>query len=289
MKIERGRIHLAPPDHHLIVHDGHFRLGRGPRENLVRPAIDPLFRSAAIAYGPRSIGVILSGLLNDGADGLRAIKRCGGIALVQSPNDCEASDMPLAALAATPVDLSIEAASLGQALQRFVSEESPVSRPAVPPDIRLEVDIAAGSPLHSDRVASIASPVALSCPACGGVLSQMRDASPLRFRCQVGHGYTDQVLAQEQESSIDEAMRVALRIIEERAELVSRMGHDAAAVGRSSTAEMFAQRAAEYRGYADKLREAVFVKMAQSEPPSNDGEIVRNQVLGEPTAEEESP
>ncbi|MGO4840414.1 chemotaxis protein CheB, partial [Rhizobiaceae sp. 2RAB30] len=116
MRINHGQVYLAVPDHHLIIQDGHFRLGIGPRENLVRPAIDPLFRSAAAAYGPRAIGVVLSGKLNDGADGLRAIKRCGGIALVQSPHDSGASEMPLAALEATSVDLSAEADKLGPAI-----------------------------------------------------------------------------------------------------------------------------------------------------------------------------
>jgi two-component system, chemotaxis family, protein-glutamate methylesterase/glutaminase len=98
MRIEHGNVYIAAPDHHMILSDGVIRLGRGPRENMMRPAIDPLFRSAALTYGPRVIGVVLSGLLSDGAAGLHAIKRCGGIALVQDPEDAFADEMPHRAL-----------------------------------------------------------------------------------------------------------------------------------------------------------------------------------------------
>jgi two-component system, chemotaxis family, protein-glutamate methylesterase/glutaminase len=280
MEIERGHIYLAGPNRHLLIENGHFRLGNGPRENLVRPAIDPLFRSAAAAYGPRAIGLILSGMLNDGADGLRAIKRCGGIALVQSPQDSAASEMPLAALEATPVDLSAEAERLGPAIIRFVGQEAEPPMP-VPKDIVLEVEIALGGPVDGDRLNEISKPSTITCPDCGGVLSELTGARPLRLRCQVGHGYTARSLAQVKESSVDEAMRVALRIIEERADLVSRMGRDAREVGRASMAEIYAERAAEYRGYAETLRQAVMKRIEKADDvPAEDG-IVRAQMVGD--------
>jgi two-component system chemotaxis response regulator CheB len=289
MKLEPGRIHLAVPDRHLIVIDGTLRLGMGPRENLVRPAIDPMFRSVAAAYGPRAIGIILSGMLNDGASGLRTIKRCGGRALVQAPESCEAAEMPLAALAATAVDLSAQPPLLHEALLKLTREEVPPSNmAAVPADIRLEIDIALGVPLHSDRLATIAKPVALTCPACSGVLSEVNSSVPLRYRCQVGHAYTARTLIEEKESSVDEAMRVALRIIEERAHLVTRMAQEASEVGRSSTAAMYAQRASEYRGYADKLRNVVLANMVQNDPLATDGDITRGQAVTE-QADDGSP
>jgi two-component system chemotaxis response regulator CheB len=122
MPIMPGNVYLAVPDHHLILHDGHIKLGRGPRENMARPAIDPLFRSAAAAYGPRVIGVVLSGLLNDGASGLEAIKRCGGTVLVQDPQDAIADEMPLSAMQAVTVDLSIPSARLGDVLSDLARE-----------------------------------------------------------------------------------------------------------------------------------------------------------------------
>jgi two-component system, chemotaxis family, protein-glutamate methylesterase/glutaminase len=255
LAIENGNIYLAAPDHHLLLHDGHIFLGRGPRENMVRPAIDPLFRSAAMHYGPRVIGMVLSGLLSDGAAGLNAIKSCGGIALVQDPSDATADEMPLRALETTEVDLCVPSAKLGDVLSDLV-REAPDSALPPPKELALEVAIAAGERIDSQRLMSIASPAALTCPACGGVLSVV-DGKPLRFRCQVGHAYTADALAKEQESRVDEALRVALRIIEERAELVHRMAEDGRQSGRRAVAEMYDSRAEEYRHYAEVIREAV--------------------------------
>jgi two-component system chemotaxis response regulator CheB len=256
MKIERGNIYLAAPDHHLLLKDGHILLGRGPRENLVRPAIDPLFRSAALSFGPRVIGVILSGLLSDGAAGLNAIKRCGGMAVVQDPADAIADEMPRRALEATTVDLCVTGGKLGDVLADLARESAGAQLP-VPPEILLEVEIAAGERVDSPRISALADPASLTCPACGGVLSQVKDGRPLRFRCQVGHAYTADALAKDQEDRVDEALRVALRIIEERAELVHRMAEEGRQSGRRAVAEMYDDRAMEYRRYANTIRQAV--------------------------------
>lgn len=284
MKIERGHIYLGIPNYHLIVQDGILRLGSGPRENLVRPSIDPLFRSAAASRGSCAIGVILSGMMNDGADGLRAIKRCAGIALVQSPHDSAASDMPLAALEATSVDLSTEAENLGSAIMRHVNQEAEPAR-QVERDILVEIEIALGSRYNSQVAAEISQPVPLTCPDCGGVLSQVNAARPLRFRCQVGHSYTSKTLLHEKEGSVDEAVRVALRIVEERAELVSRMGKDAAEAGRTGMAEMYDGRAAEYRRYAETLRAAVLKTIAEDSALGEE-RLAHTQIIG-PLPEEE--
>lgn len=260
MRIEPGNVYLAVPDHHLIVTDGRIRLGRGPRENMARPAIDPLFRSAAAAYGPRVIGVVLSGLLNDGASGLEAVKRCGGIAIVQDPTDAIADEMPRSALEAVTADLSVPSDRIGDVLSDL-AREAAGPRVPIPPDIRLEVDIAAGERVNSEVVQKFADPAALTCPSCGGVLSSIKGSGPLRFRCQVGHTMTAEVLAKEQESAVDEALRVALRVIEERAELVARMAQDGRRSGRRAVAELYDERALEYRQYAETLRRAVLQSM----------------------------
>lgn len=273
MPIERGHVYLAAPDHHLIIADGRIRLGRGPRENMARPAIDPLFRSAAMSYGPRVIGVVLSGLLSDGASGLNAVKRCGGAAIVQDPEDALADEMPRRAMEATVPDLTVPGARLGDVLSDLARQTAGPTLP-IPPEIRIEVDIAMGERIDSEVLRKIADPAALSCPACGGVLSGLRSGNPLRFRCQVGHAYTADALAKEQEGRVDEAMRVALRIIEERAELVTRMAEEGRMSGRRAVAEMYEERAREYRIYANTLREAVlrdFEPLApdpESEPDS---------------------
>ncbi|MDA9467991.1 chemotaxis protein CheB [Bradyrhizobium sp. CCBAU 53415] len=256
MTFERGHIYLAAPDHHLLLSGHHIQLGRGPRENMVRPAIDALFRSAAVHHGPRVIGLVLSGLLSDGAAGLHAIKRCGGVAVVQDPADAISPEMPQRAMEATLTDLCVPGAGLGDVLSDL-AREVPGDALPIAPDIRLEVEIAAGERIGSPNLTGIADPAALTCPACGGVLSALKDTHPMRFRCQVGHAYTADALAREQEGQVDEAMRVALRIIEERAELVRRMAADGRRAGRPAVAEMYELRATEYREYADMIRRAV--------------------------------
>lgn len=270
MEIRPGHIYLGVPDRHLLLADGRILLGRGPRENMARPAIDPLFRSAAVTYGPRVVGVLLSGLLNDGASGLSAIKRCGGMALVQDPADAIADEMPLAGLRAVSADLIAPGARIGDVLADIVREVAGPRVP-IPPEIRLEVDIAAGERIDSAVIGRIADPAPLICPDCGGVMSQLREPGPLRFRCQVGHAKTAEVLAYEQESAVDEALRVALRIIEERAELVSRMAEDARGAGRRAVAEMYGDRAEEYRRYGDTIRRAVLRSMRPPEPSGDEG------------------
>lgn len=258
---EPGHIYLAVPDRHLLLtRDGRLRFGRGPRENMARPAIDALFRSAAMVYGPRVIGVLLSGMLNDGAAGLEAIKRCGGLTVVQDPGEAIADEMPRNALRAVPVDNVVPSAQLSDVLCALLRE--PAGAPVqVPTDIELEVEIATGERIDSDSLRPIAGPAPLTCPSCGGVMSKIRTGKVLRFRCQVGHAMTAEVLAREQEDAVDEALRVALRVIEERAELVTRMADDNRASERADAAQLYEHRAAEYRNYAEVLRRAILLTM----------------------------
>jgi two-component system chemotaxis response regulator CheB len=256
MAIERGHVYLAVPDHHMILSHGQIRLGRGPRENMSRPAIDPLFRSAAVAYGPRVVGVLLSGLLNDGTAGLEAVQRCGGFTVVQDPDDAIADEMPRSAASAITVDLSVPSTRLGDVLWDVVNQPAGPGAP-VPPELRIEIDIAAGERVDSGIMRKIATPVALTCPDCGGVMSMVDGSKPLRFRCQVGHAHTAEGLASLQEGAIDEALRVALRIVEERAELVQRMAKDSRKSGYAALAQMYEDRAIEYRTQSDTIRRAV--------------------------------
>lgn len=252
--LQRGRIYVAPSDHHLVVEGRVLRLGRGPRENMARPAIDPLFRSAGVSAGPRAVGLLLSGLLNDGASGLADLKRCGGVTAVQSPLDAVEADMPRAALLASDVEHRASAADLAELLARLVSDPpGPALTP--PSNVALEVAIAMGRPSDSAMMMEIADPVPLNCPGCGGTLSQVR-RSPLRFRCQVGHGYTAEALAHEQEDSVDEAVRMASRVIGERIVLMEKMALDALQAGRTESAAAFEDRAQGYRRHAAILMAA---------------------------------
>jgi two-component system chemotaxis response regulator CheB len=256
--IQRGRVYVAAPDRHLLLIDGTVKLGVGPRENMSRPSIDPFFRSAAMSYGPRVIGVLLSGMLNDGAAGLRAIKSQGGTAVVQHPMDAEADQMPLSALEAVNVDHVASAADLGRLLASLAGNPAGAAGPA-DDVLALEVDIAAGSRLGSGRLRQVASPSPLSCPDCSGVLSEMNDP-PLRYRCQIGHAYSAETLVA-QIDQVDEAIRVAMRMMEERVTLVERMATDAIQTGRSAVAELYEARAKEYRSYAATLREAAITSL----------------------------
>jgi two-component system chemotaxis response regulator CheB len=258
-RVQRGRAYIAPADRHLLVIDDVIRLGRGPRENLARPAIDPLFRSVGVSFGPRSIAVVLTGLLNDGAAGLEDLKRCGGVTVVQNPSDAAAPDMPLGALRTSDVDYRAPLGDLPALLRQLTREKAgpPV---AVPDDVKLEIDIALGRQSNPDIIATIADPVSISCPACGGVLSQIKSWPPLRFRCQVGHAYTAETLAADMEGAVDEAMRVALRIIEERVTLSEKMADEARRSGLGAAAAANGRRADEGRQHAETLRRAIIGK-----------------------------
>jgi two-component system, chemotaxis family, protein-glutamate methylesterase/glutaminase len=255
-RLQQGHVYVAAADHHLIVLDDMIRLGRGPRENLARPAIDPLLRSVGLNHGSQAIGVVLTGMLNDGAAGLADLKRCGGVTVVQNPIEAQEREMPLAALAASDVDYQTPLAELGQLLGMLAVKPRDPS-PAPPEDVRLEVEIALGRATGTEEITRLATPVPLSCPACGGVMSQMKSSPPLRFRCQVGHGYTADALASEQEGSVDEALRVALRIVEERATLTQKMAEEARRGGFRHSAASYERTSTQSRRHVETLREAL--------------------------------
>ena len=253
--VEPGRITLAAADRHLVLAAGVVRLGRGPRENLMRPAIDPLFRSAALVYGPRVIGLVLSGYLDDGAAGLAAIKARGGTTLVQHPLDARVPAMPEAALSNAEIDRVLHVDEIAAAIDELVRTPAPAFK--APPDqaLELEVRIAIGSRLGAEALKAVAEPTALTCPTCHGVLSEMK-TGPLRFRCQTGHAFSPETTVAAQQEDADDALFIALRMMEERVTLISRMAKDSRRQGRKAIAEIYERRAEEYGRYAATLREA---------------------------------
>jgi two-component system chemotaxis response regulator CheB len=265
--LEHGRVYVAAPDRHLLLVDHTIRLGYGPRENMARPAIDAMFRSAAYAFGPRVIGVVLTGYLSDGAAGLAAIKQRGGLAVVQHPVDAEVGDMPRAALEAVDADhvaLPGDMAALLVELSALSAAEAPPPRP----ELRLEIEIAGGRYVSSDQLREIADPSTISCPECHGVLSEMKGEGPLRYRCQIGHAYTADAVGAAQQPQVDEALRIALRMMEERHTLVVRMAEDARISGRTAVAELYEGRADEYRRHATTLRRAAVLALERDDHPA---------------------
>src|SRR5262245_48715050 len=200
---EPGTIYIARPDHHLLVKQGYVRLTRGPRENRCRPAIDPLFRSAAVAYRSRVVGVLLTGMLNDGAAGLQGIQRCGGIAMVQEPQDALWPDMPLAALEQIRPDHVLPVRDMGDLLVRLV-QKAPGNPPPIPPGVALEARIAegVGDVMTEEQLGTL---VPLSCPECGGPLWEIRSEKSDRYRCHVGHAFTSKALLSDQEEAAERA------------------------------------------------------------------------------------
>ena len=253
-RIEPGRIYVAPGGFHLTVGRGHMAVTRGAREHGHRPAIDPLFRSAAVAYGRRAIGVILSGSLHDGTVGLREIKRAGGLAIVQDPNDTEWPSMPLSALHHVHVDHIAPASQIGTLLQELVM--SPPRSAATMPDRdeKIAKDELRELTMHQDERDHPGEPSPYSCPECGGVLWELKDGELLRFRCRVGHAYTNETLTTEQAVTVEHALWSALRALEEHAAVRRRMTERAMLNGNTLTAERYRQRARELDAQAEQVR-----------------------------------
>ena len=182
-----GRIYVAPPDRHMMVEDGRIRLVPGPKENFCRPAIDPLFRSAALAYGERVIGVMLTGQLDDGSAGLLAIKDRGGIAIVQDPREAVAPSMPESAAACTPVDHLCPLAEIGALLVYYDPPDDPPPPSPGGSDPKNKAGATEAFVAGEEELAQLGTPSPLTCPECRGVLYRLKDSRLLRFRCRAGH------------------------------------------------------------------------------------------------------
>jgi len=254
--IQYGRIYIAPPDQHLLVEEGIVRVIRGPKENRHRPAIDPLFRSAARTFGTRVVGVVLTGSLDDGTAGLLAIKRRGGIAVVQDPRDALFTSMPQSAIAHVDVDHVVPLFSVGSLLVQLAHEQVaaqgsfPVSR-----DMEMETKLAAMDMSEEQSGEYVGTPSVFSCPECGGVLWEVRDGNLLRFRCRVGHAYSvDSVLAGQSEA-VEEALWRALKTLEESISFSRRIANDARKGGKDRLAKRFEERIQETERHSAAIRQ----------------------------------
>jgi two-component system chemotaxis response regulator CheB len=267
-RIVRGQVYVAAPGAHLLLHDDHLLLRRGPRENLARPAIDPLFRSAAATFGGRVIGVVLSGALNDGTAGLVAIKRCGGLAVAQEPADAAVQGMPRSAIRHADVDYIEASAGLAGLLTRLVGEPAGPT-PEIPLDIRIEAAIAAQEREGMATEDKIGSLSPFSCPECHGTLWEIADEKVLRYRCHVGHAFTAEAMLATQGDEVEQMLWGLMRSHQERAALARRMAEEEMRQNRSTLAAELTQRATEYEEDAELVRR-LFLERHEVEPATSE-------------------
>ena len=252
------RIYVAPPDFHMLPGTQGIRLVRGPRENGNRPAVDPMFRSAAVAFGPRVIGVVLSGNLDDGTSGLAAIKRNGGTAVVQDPEDSLFPSMPQSAIDHVEVDRIVPARSLGKTLIDLVAAPLRELGSAPAPDDLMEKRYSAAdletienAEQHPGKVSSF------GCPDCGGVLWEIQDGDFVRYRCRVGHAWTSEALLGKQTDSFDDALWTAIRALEESASLSRQIASRHQARGAATLASRFEEQAQRAEHRAAVIRDSL--------------------------------
>src|SRR5688500_1848566 len=260
--IEPGRIFVAPPDRHLIVLRQSVHVVRGPRENGHRPAIDPMFRSAAIAHGNRVVGVVITGNLDDGTAGLLAIKRRGGIAIVQNPTEALLPSLPASALEHVDVDFVLPLSAIGDQLRALAEEigrrtdgdvEVHMDDDALRETMYAELNLQVVE--DSDQHPGHPSP--FGCPDCGGVLWEIDDGEFVRYRCRVGHAWSGDALLGSQAEQLDQALWTALRALEENAALTESLAARARKRGNEQLVARYERDARSARDRARVIRDAL--------------------------------
>jgi len=266
-RLKPGRIYVAPPDRHLILEPGRARVSKGPRENRFRPAIDPLFRSAAQVYGTGAIGVILSGSLDDGTGGLWAIKNLGGCAVVQDPFDAMYPSMAQSAIDHVSVDYVVRLAEIAPLLVRLVA--APVSKPPdtpAPEELDMEVKIAMENNPIDAGLERLGTPSRFACPECHGVLLELKEGQRTKYRCHTGHAYSIASLLAAIGEGIEDALWNAVRALEEGHLLMARMADHVRTSHDSESARELAGRADKASQQADQLRRLVMERLPTPEP-----------------------
>ena len=257
--IIHGRVYVAPPNHHLLIEKGHVNLVHGPKENLHRPSIDALFRSAARWAGSRVIGVVLTGARDDGTLGMRLIKERGGIGIVQDPFEAPFPSMPLSVLHDVKVDYTVPLREIAPLLNRLATESiEDEGRYPVSDEIEIEASIAAQKMDSDELIASverIGRISRLTCPDCHGALWEIHDDELLRYRCHVGHAFSAEALNQGQSDMLEQALWSAVRALEERMMLSRRIVERARKNNQTRAAMTFEKRAREAEEHSSVLRQ----------------------------------
>jgi two-component system chemotaxis response regulator CheB len=259
--IRPGRVYVAPPDHHLLIEGRNIKLVHGPKENLHRPSIDTLFRSAARWCGPRVIGVVLTGARDDGAVGMSAIKQRGGVTIVQDPREALFPSMPTSVMQQIKVDYSLPLREIAPVLDKLSREEAGEEGSyQVPEEIEIEAQIAEQEMDAGDLIASverIGKISKLTCPDCHGALWEINDDELLRFRCHVGHAFSAESLSDGQTGMLEIALWSAVRALEEKMILARRIVERARKANQPRAVAMFERRAREAERSSSVLREVL--------------------------------
>ena len=260
--ILKSRIYVAPPDHHLLIENDTIRVKKGPKENLFRPAIDPLFRSAAYHYGNKAIGVILSGALDDGVAGLWTIKQNGGIAVVQDPKEASVPSMPATAIREVAVDHIVPISEMSGLLSDLCNVELPEEKSESYKDelTKKEIDIAEGENAFRTGVFQMGELTPFTCPECHGVLAQITEGARARYRCHTGHAFSAETLLMAVNENIEDSIYNAIRGLEENVMLLNHVGDHFAEMNEPRRAADYFKRAKETSKKSDLLRETILGK-----------------------------
>ena len=266
-RIRAGWIYVAPPDCHLVIEPGTLRVTKGPKENRFRPAIDPLFRSAAQVYGPAATGVILTGNLDDGTAGLWAIKQLGGISIVQEPDDALFPDMPRSALERVAPDHVMPLAEISSLLVALIGRpvEERTMLPHHPDHIDVEVQIAKEQNALDAGLQRIGAPSSFACPECHGVLLQLKDSDHERFRCHTGHAYSVESLLAAILEGIEDSLWTSTRSLEEGVLLLSGMAEQVSKSHSPAEGESLLRSADELRRRSEAIRQLISERVTVGE------------------------
>jgi len=254
--LKKGQVFLAPPDRHLIVINDRVVLGHGSRENNSRPAIDPMLRSVAACCGSRSVGVVLTGTLHDGASGIWAIDQCGGVTVVQDPSDAAFPDMPMNALNRMKPDHVVTLAAMPKLLASLALQPAGAPMP-VPESIRFEIEIAKGHHSSIEEMDRLGRRSPLACPECHGVMWEIDEGALVRYRCHVGHTYTAELMSLALDENLRRGLASALRALEERRELARKLETQAASNAQPVLAASWSRRVQEFQDELEVIRDAI--------------------------------
>jgi len=256
MPVRPGHVYIAPADYHTLFDGQNIILGKGPAEGRWRPSIDVTLRSAAVGYDSRCIGIVLTGMLDDGTVGMEAVKRCGGYTIIQDPNEADYPDMPLSVQRSLAVDACLPLAGIPAEVMNYIQTNPKAAN--IPDDLRFEARLAKQAATDPANLPALGTHSFYSCPDCGGGLWEMKNGQITRFRCHIGHSYTQEELLEEQKRAADQTLWVALRTMEEKHQLLKNIAAREVAAGQQVLSRDHYARAGELANYIGRLKEFIF-------------------------------